>query len=171
MIEYENNFIYTEKSNLNIINQIKLNRHYNLRKNNNDKSTRENFFKNLIIFVLFLICIFELSIIIISRDIKRKFNSNEGNFYKKNLMESNINSIKEDFIQYYNKINKTIIHISMALNDNGIYPTLVSMTSALENNDKENNILKYYLLLSNNFDLKNVTVFESLKLKYQVMIN
>ena len=67
--------------------------------------------------------------------------------------------------------NKTIINICMALDNNIIYPTLVSMVSALENNNNEKNILAYYLLLSDDFNKNNVLIFESLKRNYSVIIN
>ena len=44
------------------------------------------------------------------------------------------------------------------------------MTSALENNNKSKNILAYHLLLSNNFNLQNIDIFESLKNSYEVLI-
>ena len=50
--------------------------------------------------------------------------------------------------------NKALIHISMALDNNLIYPTLISMISFLENNDKDKNLLIYYLLLSSDFNQK-----------------
>lgn len=59
----------------------------------------------------------------------------------------------------------------MCLDNNLIYPTLVSMVSALENNDKKRNILIYYLLLSDDFNKDNIQMFEELKNKYQVFIN
>ena len=65
--------------------------------------------------------------------------------------------------------NKNLINICMALDNNIIYPTLVSMTSALENN--KNNILAYNLLLSDDFNKENIQIFESLKIKYSVIIN
>ncbi len=58
----------------------------------------------------------------------------------------------------------------MATDNNIIYPTLVSMTSGLENNNKSKNILVYHLLLSNNFNLQNIDIFESLKTSYEVLI-
>lgn len=67
--------------------------------------------------------------------------------------------------------NKTLINICMALDNNVIYPTLVSMTSALENNNNENNILAYNLLLSYDFNIENIQIFESLKRNYSVIIN
>ena len=59
----------------------------------------------------------------------------------------------------------------MALDNKIIYPTLISMTSALDNNNKSNNILVYNLLLSNNFNKTNIKIFESLKKNYSVLIN
>jgi lipopolysaccharide biosynthesis glycosyltransferase len=45
------------------------------------------------------------------------------------------------------------------------------MTMCLENNDKNNHIIIFYLLLPNNFNDKNFEVFESLKLSYNIRIN
>jgi lipopolysaccharide biosynthesis glycosyltransferase len=65
--------------------------------------------------------------------------------------------------------NKNLINICMALDNNIIYPTLVSMTSALENN--KNNVLAFFLLLSDDFRKENIKIFESLKNYYHVIIN
>ena len=73
--------------------------------------------------------------------------------------------------QYHSQNNKQKINISFSLNNNLIYQTLVVMTSALENNDNQNHFLAFYLLLSHDFDKKNIQIFESLKLKYQLTIN
>ena len=70
-----------------------------------------------------------------------------------------INNIKEE------------INIAMALDEKFIYPTLVSMASALENNNKEKHIIIYHLLLSFNFNTTLIDIFESLKKKYEVKIN
>ena len=70
-----------------------------------------------------------------------------------------------------NKNNKKLIQICMALDNNIIYPTLISMISALYNNNKNLNILVYNLLLSNNFNKTNIQIFESLKNNYKVFIN
>ena len=85
--------------------------------------------------------------------------------YKKmeNIKEVNINNNKE--IINYNKSN---IYISMAVDNNLIYPTLVSMISALENNNK--NLLNYFLLLSYDFNIENIRIYESLKENYQLKI-
>ena len=76
---------------------------------------------------------------------------------------------KED--EKMNLKNQKLINICMALDNNVIYPTLVSMISALENNNNNKNILAYYLLLSNDFEKKNIKIFESLKENYPVIIN
>ena len=67
--------------------------------------------------------------------------------------------------------NKQKIHISMSLDNNLVYPTLVSMTSACANNNENQNILVYYLLLSHDFNKANIEIFESLKLNYSVEIH
>jgi lipopolysaccharide biosynthesis glycosyltransferase len=67
-------------------------------------------------------------------------------------------------------INIQKIHIAMALDNNIVYPTLVSMTSACSNNDKKN-ILVYHLLLSHNFNKSNINILETLKIDYLVIIN
>ena len=59
----------------------------------------------------------------------------------------------------------------MSLDNNGIYPTLVSMTSALDNNNKDKNILVYHLLLSHDFNTSEIEKFESLKQNYNFKIN
>ena len=53
---------------------------------------------------------------------------------------------------------------------NLIYPTLVSMTSALENNNENINILVYHLFLPSNITDEDINIFESLKSKYRVRI-
>ena len=89
------------------------------------------------------------------------------------LMYQKITKIKlinfnKNYKNMYNNKKKKIL-ISMAIDNNLIYPTLVSMISALENNNK-NNILIYYLFLSYDFKLKNIYLYESLKNDYQVLI-
>jgi lipopolysaccharide biosynthesis glycosyltransferase len=51
-----------------------------------------------------------------------------------------------------------------------MYPSLVVMTMCLENNDKNNHIIIFYLLLPYNFNDKNLKIFESLKISYDVQI-
>ena len=98
-------------------------------------------------------------------------------YFKNNLSKIKTINIKKNFHKLFlykedekmDLNNKNVINICMALDNNIIYPTLVSMTSALENNNK--NILSYYLLLSNDFNKENIKIFESLKRKYPVLIN
>ena len=59
----------------------------------------------------------------------------------------------------------------MAIDNNYNYPTLVSMTSILENNNKEKNIIIFHLLLSHNYNKESIEIFESLKTNYEVVIN
>ena len=59
----------------------------------------------------------------------------------------------------------------MCLNENGIYLTLISIISALENNNKDKNILVYYLLLSHDFNTSKINIFESLKENYELRLN
>ena len=67
--------------------------------------------------------------------------------------------------------NKSQIHIVMAFDAKSIYPTLVSMASALENNNKTENILVYHLLLSYDFNISKIEILESLKEKYDFRTN
>ena len=59
----------------------------------------------------------------------------------------------------------------MALDNNFIYPTLVSMTSALYNNNHKENIIVYHLLCSHDFNKKNFEIFNSLKKSYEFSLN
>lgn len=124
----------------------------------------------IIIFFLFIYLIIFLFI----KDnffvnIKNKiFFENKNNSYNIISRLKNLRPFKEDRKEINNKKQ---IYISMSLDNNLVYPTLVSMTSALENNNSTRNILVYYLLLSNDFNVSNVKIFESLKMKYQVKIN
>ena len=76
--------------------------------------------------------------------------------------------LKEDHTEIKDK-NK--IRICYCIDSVVVYPTLVSMTSALENNDKEKNVLVFYLFLPHNFDKTRIEIFESLKKKYLVKIH
>ena len=88
------------------------------------------------------------------------FQSDNINYYIVNNLKKNIHSN-----------NKNLINICMALDNNQIYSTLVSMVSALENNPKEKNYLVYYILLSYDFNRTNIIKFEKLKSKYKFEIN
>jgi len=134
--------------------------------------------KTLLLIILLIICFIEFLIIIIL-----SFNQTKENKIKEENIKNNITKFhkiydmpkplflyKEDSNKSIN-YNKNEIRISMALDNEGIYPTLVSMTSALENNDKNNNILVYYLLLSHDFNTSKISILESLKDHYEVKIN
>ena len=129
----------------------------------------------IIIVILIIILSFQFLILIIAFEGNKKTNNNYINI--NNNKNTNNNKIKERLFLYKednnnsNETNKTKIHIAMALDNNGIFITLVSMTSALENNNKEKNILIYHLLLSHDFDLEKIDYFESLKEKYDFRIN
>ena len=100
-------------------------------------------------------------------------------FFKNNLSKiKNIKINKNDYEMFLYKKdkkrkfnNKTLLYICMALDDNVVFPTLTSMTSALENNNNEKNILVYNLLLSHDFNKENIKIYESLKRNYPVIIN
>ena len=67
--------------------------------------------------------------------------------------------------------NKNLIHIAMCIDMNFNFPTLVSMISALENNNNLKNIIIYHLLFSSEVDNSTIQIFESLKEKYETKIN
>ena len=156
----------------------------------NSKSNQKNN-KSYIIIILLIISIFQfLYIIYLLLKSKSNFKNNENNYYNEfdnginenkpedNIPESeeNINKLNFGKLQFQKEeyeTNKSLIHIAMACdNDKGaIYSTLVSMTSALENNNKEQNLLVYHLLLSNNFDMRKISYFESLKNDYDFILN
>ena len=120
----------------------------------------------IIYFVIKLLLILMVFIISV-----KCFNNNLSKF--KNIsLTKNLHKVflyKED--EKMNLNNKNLINICMALDNNVVYPTLVSMASALENNNSEKNILTYNLLLSYDFKKENIQIFESLKRNYPVIIN
>jgi lipopolysaccharide biosynthesis glycosyltransferase len=156
----------------------------------NSKSNQKNN-KSYVVVILLIISIFQfLYIIYLLLKSKSNFKNNENNYYNEfddgineNKLEDNISESEENInklnfgkLQFQKEeyeTNKSLIHIAMACdNDKGaIYSTLVSMTSALENNNKEQNLLVYHLLLSNNFDMRKISYFESLKNDYDFILN
>ena len=66
---------------------------------------------------------------------------------------------------------KNQIHIAMAIDNNFVYPALVSMASGLYNNNNEKNIIVYHLLFSYNFESDKYKIFESLKKRYDFSLN
>ena len=137
------------------------------------KNITEKKFLYILIVILCLIIIFLLYII----------------FFKKVKTNSSIYPEPDDFL-YYNTSemdepkslflykedhteikDKNKIRICYCIDGNLIYPTLVSMTSALENNDKDKNVIIFYLFLPHSFNKQKIEVFESLKKKYLVKIH
>ena len=107
---------------------------------------------------------------------KENNNNNNNDINNNNIIipipkEEKINEGKLEYKKEEINTSKRGIHISMALDNGAVYTSLVSMTSALENNDKEKNILIYHLLLSNDFDIKKMVYFESLKKNYDFILN
>ena len=86
-----------------------------------------------------------------------------------NPIANNLFLYKEnDYIKNYN--NTKMINISLSLDNSHVYQTLVVMTSVLENNNQNKHFIIFYLLLSHDFDSRNIKIFESLKFKYQLII-
>ena len=129
---------------------------------------------NKIFFIIFHIIffLFIITIAILLNDIrtfknrihKLNFHFNFSNFE----MPKKMFHYKDDIIT---NINKNQIHVSYSLDNQLIYPTLVSMLSGLDNNNNATNILIYHLLLSYNFNKSKIDIFESLKDNYEVKIN
>ena len=117
----------------------------------------------MIILSLLIITSIQFFIIFILLSKKPKTDNNE------NKIKGRLFLYKED--NNTNEINKEKIHIAMSIDKNGIYISLVSMVSALENNNQNKNILIYHLLLSHDFNMEKIEYFESLKEKYDFRIN
>ena len=155
-MEEHNRFLHNKKSR-------KKNKNY---KSNNEDNKQYPKMKIIIFIIsLFLLLYLLIKIIIFFKKLNKKKSKNI------NAKVNNFFVLKEDDIEDIQTINKTQIHICMSLDNNLIYPTLVSMTSALENCDKSKNILVYYILLSYNFNISNLDIIESLRDKYPVKIN
>ena len=153
--------------------------------NNAKKITKEKIEKNckisfdnktpyIIIIIILCIIILILLGIIFSRpnnEVKLVYKEHNEVFYTNKSQSNELKSLflfKEDKTEIKDK-NK--IRICYCIDNNSVYPTLVSMTSALENNDKEKNVIIFYLFVSHNFNKKKVEIFDSLKKKYLVKIH
>lgn len=127
----------------------------------------------LIFFLLIFLMIFLISNYIKIKIFKYSNNKNDSKSLINNLDDSKIKSgfvFKQDDIAL-NLNKKKSINISLSLDNSHVYQTLVVMTSALENNDKNNHILIFYLLLSSDFNNENLKIIESLKIKFETIIN
>ena len=132
---------------------------------NNEKNTFCFFDQNNIIIVIFII-ITAIQFFVIIILLKKNYNKNEN----KNIIKGRLFLYKEDE-NNSKETNKNKISIVMTSDDYVLYPTLVSMASALENNNKKENILIYHLLLSHDFNMEYIEYFESLKENYDFRIN
>ena len=126
--------------------------------------------KKLIILLLIIITALQF-FVIIALLLNGDYKTEEiGNYNNVTRIKGRLFIYKEDnntLIQ----TNKTKIHIVMAFDDKSIYQTLVSITSALENNNKNKNILIYHCFIPYNFKDERMEYIESLKEKYDFRIN
>ena len=132
---------------------------------NKEKNTFCFYEQNKIIILIFII-ITAIQFFVIIILLKKNYNKNEN----KNIIKGRLFLYKEDE-NNSKETNKNKISIVMTSDDYGLYPTLVSMASALENNNKKENILIYHLLLSHDFNMEYIEYFESLKENYDFRIN
>ena len=125
----------------------------------------------IIVFLILLVIILIYIIFIQHKKLSSSYPApDDFIYYNTSEMDEpkNLFVYKEDHTEIKDK-NK--IRICYCIDYNLIYPTLVSMTSALENNDKDKNVLIFYLFVPNSFNIKKVEVFDSLKKKYLVKIH
>ena len=146
------------------------------------KKTKPKIFFNFVSVVVIILILVLIIVILLNeqRHLIRKLDNikykeetihlsiSNNNFEKVKIIKRLFN-IKEDKTE--NIINKNQIHISYSLDNNLIYPTLISMLSGLENNNNKINIIIFHLLLSHDFDKSKFEIFESLKDNYEVKIN
>ena len=142
----------------------------------NKKPRKSKINQFIFIYFIIIIIIFILLVIIgallhkikilnqklIKSEKKYRFNNIKNNQGKR------LFQYKNDELVY---TTKNVIHISYSLDNKLTYPTLVSMTSGLENNNFKVNLIVYHLLFSGDYNTSNIDIFESLKEKYEVKIN
>ena len=69
---------------------------------------------------------------------------------------------------HQNKINeKSFIHIALSINKNLFYPALVSMTSIMENCNKNKTLVCFYILFEGNINESNLNKLESIVTNYK----
>ena len=120
------------------------------------------------VMILIFIIITSIQFLIIIILLKNGGGNNNNNY--KNIIKGRLFLYKEDE-NNSKETNKNKIQIVMTTDNLGLYSTLVSMSSALENNNKKENILIYHLFLSHNFNMKYIEYFESLKERNDFIIN
>ena len=119
--------------------------------------------QKLVISILIIIILLLCLIIAIFLFMKNSKGSGGKNIkLKKRLFQTRLDPIPE---------GKNQIHISMTVDNNYVFPCLISMTSALYNNNKKKNIIIYHLIFSSNFNPENYQIFESLKKKFDFSLN
>ena len=159
-------------SNLKYISKTNSKKFQNIKKLQHSKIFVSKKFLYIIIFVLLLLIIILLFVIYYQKKNLYPIYKDPEDFIYYNTSEmdeaKNLFIYREDHTEIKDK-NK--IRICYCIDSNLVYPTLVSMTSALENNDKEKNVIVFYLFLPHNFDKKRIEIFESLKKKYLVKIH
>ena len=144
---------------------------------------KKSIINQFILIFLIIIIIFALLLAIIGNLLhknkklnKRRIKGEKRNRFNKikNILNSSLFQTKNLFL-YKNdefiNITKNLIHISYSLDNKETFPTLVSMTSGLENNNFKENLIVYHLLFSFDYNTSNIDIFESLKENYEVKIN
>ena len=131
----------------------------------------------LIIIIFFLLLVIIGILLYKNKKLSQSLNKGEKNTIINNI-KNNLNSKPFEGKRLFHYKNdefvnttKNIIHISYSLDNKLTYPTLVSMTSGLENNNFEANLIVYHLLFSGDYNTSNIDIFESLKENYEVKIN
>jgi len=164
-----------EKENFSFIESPVEMQNHKMKKKSKINSVMLVYFLILIIFFLLIVIIGILLYKIKKLDQRLKkseinqiINNIENNMNSKPFQGKRLFHIKND--EFVNT-TKNIIHISYSLDNNLTFPTLVSMTSGLENNNYESNLIIYHLLFSGDYNTSNIDIFESLKEKYEVKIN
>ena len=152
---------------------------YKLSKRHHNYNFNPKIIFYILIIIIFLLLLVNVIILKINNNnLKQKLELHELN---KRDLTLNINNKEENYklskrlFHFKDDDNfnttKNKIHVSYSLDNQLIYPTLVSMTSGLENINNSTNILIYHLLLSYNFNTSKIYIFESLKDNYEVKIN
>ena len=129
---------------------------------------------SILIIIIILLCLIIVIILFLKKSIGsggkninsllNLFSKNENNYFKlkKRLFQTRLDPIPE---------GKNQIHISMTVDNKFVFPCLISMTSALYNNNQKKNIIIYHLIFSSDFNPDNYQIFESLKKKFDFSLN
>ena len=145
-------------------------------KEKKEKHCKKILEKKILYLIIIVLCIFIIILLcIIFFLLNNRINSiypEQDDFIYYNTSEmdepKSLFMYKEDHTEIKDK-NK--IRICYCIDSKVVYPTLVSMTSALENNNSEKNVIIFYLFIPHNFDKTKIEIFDSLKKKYLVKIH